>query len=316
MPSIFTVTLNPVIDLIYSVDRFEKGTTFRSGAYECAPAGKGINVSLSLAALGRPSIAFSIIGEDDVRLYERHCGERGVELRAASAPIVTRRHCTILESEGGVTHVQARGPAIEEAWVEELVDRLEDEVSHDDFVVLAGSLPQGLDDDIYARIIDRCRMKGGLAVVDVNGAALGHAARAHPFLLKINQVEAEELSGRVIAGPQDEFAMLQAVHRQSKIPNVAITLGARGAIAGCEEGVWHIEAPVDPADVKDTVGAGDAFTAGMLDAMAEAAPMEDVFCRGAAAAAACIQRVGPSSIRRAELDAALERVASRKIGEL
>ncbi|MFB3787757.1 MAG: PfkB family carbohydrate kinase [bacterium] len=110
MTQIHTVTLNPVIDLIYETDRFEKGTTFRCDRYEQIPAGKGINVSYALSYLGEPSHAYLLIGEPELSLFGQACQERGIQFHPFAGPFPTRCHCTILERETGfVTHVQTKG---------------------------------------------------------------------------------------------------------------------------------------------------------------------------------------------------------------
>ncbi|MBZ0258245.1 hypothetical protein K8I31_19420 [bacterium] len=90
MPNVFTVTLNPVVDLIYCVNQFEKGDTFRCNAFECVPAGKGLNVSTVLAALGVPSSAYMLLGEEDEHLYRRYCEKRNVDLVATTGPFTVR----------------------------------------------------------------------------------------------------------------------------------------------------------------------------------------------------------------------------------
>ncbi len=316
MPNIHTLTLNPVVDLIYRMDTFEKGGAVRSREFQCVPAGKGLNVSAVLAALGAPSTAYLLLGEDDEALYQAYCKQTNIEWKAVTGGFSVRRHCTLLEDNGGVTHIQTHGDPIKTEWAEELVDQLVSNISTDDFVVMSGSLPPGIDSGFYADVIERCRMSGALVLLDASGPALLKGARARPYAIKINQHEAQELLGRAIEAPQEEFAALQAVHQQSDIPLSIITMGARGMIAGCEEGVWRMSVKMDAGEVKDSVGCGDALAAGLVYGLVNQLPLEDGFKSAIAAASAAVTLVGPGRLDRKTLDAMIDRVKSQKIGEL
>ncbi|MDP8245921.1 MAG: hexose kinase [Candidatus Hinthialibacter antarcticus] len=316
MPDIYTITLNPVVDLIYCVSSFEKGDTVRSRAFECVPAGKGLNVTTVLAALGVPSTAYMLLGGNDEDMYRRYCDKRGVEMKAVTGGFSVRRHCTILEDGGGVTHVQTRGCDVQKKWADELVEQLLSSLGTDDYVVISGSLPPGLPDDYYYNLIEQCRMCGALTILDASGPALMRGAKSHPYAVKINQEEAEELSGRNMNGAQQEFAALQAVHQISNIPFSVITLGSRGLIAGCEDGVWRMNVEMNPGEIHDSVGCGDALAAGLVVGMIQDLPPEDMFKTAIAAASAAVKHVGPGWLDRKQLEAMKARVKSRKIGEL
>lgn len=314
MKKIFTVTLNPVVDLIYSTEGFEKGTTFRCDAYQRVPAGKGLNVSYILSALGVESEAWMLLGESDVSLYESVCQDRGVSLKPFTGGFDVRRHCTILERGGGVTHVQTRGLDIKPEWAEDLIRALTHAVSADDIVVFSGSLPPGLDDGLYASAIRRCRMEGALTLLDASGEPLRQGAAAHPFAVKINEFEARELTGKSISGPQDEYTVLQAVHRLSSIPLAAISLGGRGLIAGGEQGAWRIQVHMNPGEVRDTVGCGDALMAGFVKKLAEGKPEEECFRHGVAVASAAARVAGPGVVNPADVESLMDRIESHRIG--
>lgn len=316
MSRIFTLTLNPVVDLIYCVNQFEKGDTFRCNAFECVPAGKGLNVSSALSALGISSSAYMLLGEEDEAFYRRYCEKRNVGLVASTGSFTVRRHCTILENRSSVTHVQTRGEDVKPEWAERLVDQLLHEVATDDIVVISGSLPPGINDHFYFDLIEQCRMEGALTIIDASGPALVRGAQSHPFAIKINQAEAEELSGRAMNGAQDEFAVLQAVHQTSKIPFSIITLGSQGMIAGCEQGVWRMSVSMNAGEIHDSVGCGDALAAGFVAGLIQELPPEDCFKTAIAAASSAVKHVGPGWLDRNQVDAMFERVESRKIGEL
>ena len=215
-----------------------------------------------------------------------------------------------------MTHVQTHGDAIQKQWADELVEQLLSDIGTDDYVVISGSLPRGLPDDYYYGLIEQCRMCGALTILDASGPALLHGAKSHPFAIKINQDEAQELTGRTLNGAQDEFAALQAVHQISNIPYSLITMGSRGMIAGCDEGVWRMSIEMDAREIQDSVGCGDALAAGLVAGLVQELPPKETFKCAVAAASAAVKHVGPGWLDRAQVDAMAERVQSRKVGEL
>ena len=290
---VYTVTLNPVIDRIYQVDEFEKGTTFRCDSMEIFPAGKGLSVSYALSSMGVQSEAYLPVGYEDLAVYQRFCEQHKVQLHPFTDDFHVRSHCTILETVSSrVTHIQTHGVNIEEECIRVLTEDLVNHLRLDDLVILSGSLPPNLPSDCYAKIIEKCKRKGARVCLDTSGEPLRHGVPAHPFVLKINQQEAEELTSHPIRTPQDVYTVLQAIRQISTIPVLAVSLGAEGLIGGCDEGIWRMKIDLEPERVKDTVGSGDSLMAGMVYGLLQKMECKEMFRYALAAATAAVMQLG------------------------
>ncbi|RJP26099.1 MAG: 1-phosphofructokinase family hexose kinase [Candidatus Omnitrophota bacterium] len=317
MSKIHTVTLNPVIDLIYRVESFEKGTTFRCDEYHLFPAGKGINVSYALSCLDESSHAYLLLGRQDGSDYERECRQRSIHYHPITGKFQTRRHCTILEKQTGhVTHIQAKGFDVPPSLIDRVGNEVIRNLSNKDIVVLSGSLPDNADPTIYKTMILRFKHEGATVILDSHGEPLKHGLEAHPFLVKLNQTEAEQITEKKIVGAQDEFAVLQRIHTIYGIPFIVVSLAEKGMIAGCEEGVWRMIVRMNPTWIVDTVGCGDAMTAGMAYAIKREMKIEDVFRHGCACASASTMKIGPGILDPLQMDLFLHQIQCQLVGSL
>ncbi len=317
MIQIHTITLNPVIDLIYRVDHFEKGSTFRCDEFRLIPAGKGINVSYALSCMGETSNTYLVVGKHEVPEYERECAKHSILCHAVAGDFNTRRHCTILERiEGKVTHVQVTGAEISSSLIDRLSDEVVKHLSNKDIVILSGSLPAGIDSTNYKKMIMRFKKEGATVILDSSGEPLKEGLTAHPYLVKLNQEEAEEVTNKKITGAQDEYAVLQRIHHIYGIPFIIVSFGARGMIAGCEEGAWRMSVKIDPSSVVDTVGCGDSMVAGLAYALKQGYSTEEMFSYGIATASAATLHVGPGILKEKDVKRFMNRVESRLVGSL
>lgn len=312
---IHTLTLNPVIDLIYCVDDYEKGTTFRCSEFHHIPAGKGINVSYALACMGVPSHAYLVLGESDTALYTQACHERSIDLSMATGDFRVRRHCTILESNtGSVTHVQTKGETIPDGLIGDLIGDLVRRVYRHDIVVLSGSVAPGVNTGVYASIIGQCHAKSVLTILDTSGSPLHEGLKAKPTLLKANQAEAEELTGQPVN--MDDPTVIKNLHEENGIPYLLVSFGEEGLLAGCKGGIWKISVPMDSTEVFDTVGCGDAMVAGMAYGFMNELDIEESFQTAIAWASAAALQVGPARLEANDVKEMLKRVKSVRMGDI
>ncbi len=317
MQTIHTLTLNPVIDLIYRLDAYEKGSTARSEEFKKVPAGKGFSVAYALAHLGESPVAYAPLGENDEALYQKYCDSLGVILKAVTGNFEVRQHCTILETNPPrVTHLQSTSNQIPEEIIDDVIRLLYWNLQIEDMVVISGSLPSSVKADTYADVIREAKKCGAITILDSSGEALSHGIRAHPYAVKLNQEEAEALAERKITSGQTAFGVVQAIHRMSGTPLVVVSLGEQGLVAGCEEGVWRMSIPVEPHKIVDTVGCGDSMTAGIAKGLKHDWTFEETLRYSIAVATAATFRIGPGHLNPADISALQERIQCQKIGEL
>lgn len=304
-----TVTLNPVVDLIYRIDRFEKGTTFRCGEFLQVPAGKGINVSYILSCFGIPSAAHAILGGDEAQHYQSTLESRSITAAITIAPVQTRHHCTLLEqSTQSVTHAQIQSQPVPAECLQQLENGLFQSLNKGDIAVFSGSLPTGAETGLYAKWILKCRDLGILPLLDSSGDALRQGVTASPWMLKSNEHEAEELMGNSIHNEKDIMHAAQWIQTQYQIPYIILSLGSRGLAAIGENKYYRLRVNMDAEKIIDSVGCGDAVAGGFLYAWLHQKNEDELFAYAIATATAAAIVLGPGTIKPSDVEELLKQV--------
>lgn len=282
---VYTVTFNPSLDYIVSVDNFELGMTNRTSSELLLPGGKGINVSIVLNNLGIDSTALGFVagftGEEIVRELE----EEGIHSDFIKLDQGNSRINLKLKSIDG-TEINGQGPDIGDEQVQALMKRL-DVLSAGDVLVLAGSIPSTMPDDIYQQIMKRLEERGILIAVDATKDLLLNVLPYHPFVIKPNHHELGEIFGVKLSEWEDVIPYGKKLQEQGA-RNVIVSMGGKGAVLLAENGeVMAGEA--SKGKVKNTVGAGDSMVAGFLAGWMQEKSYEEAFRMGLAAggASAC-----------------------------
>lgn len=311
--TIITLTLNPSVDLVLAAPGFRAGAHTRGERIAEIPSGKGMNVSASLALLGESSIATGLLGEGELRMYERHCAGvcRGlVSPRFVPIEARTRTTLTVLDPHGADTHLREAGPRVEPGAVRALERRLAALVRRGSILALCGSAPPGVTAPAIARIVRAARSKGAFVAVDTSGGALRAACLAGFTLLKVNAEEIAALTGRMVAsaGAAAEASRLALALSRGAMSAVVVTLGARGAtlVVRDQPDALLARCAVPLRKVRNTVGCGDALLAGMLVVLRrdpgawERALLRGVACGAAKAMDPLTGSLDPRAARRLE----------------
>ncbi|MBA8823705.1 1-phosphofructokinase [Saccharopolyspora lacisalsi] len=262
---IVTVTPNPSLDRTVRLDELVRGGVHRAGQAYLDPGGKGVNVSRALVAAGRASVAILPTGgAEGTRLAELLAPETVpvVEVPVATA---TRSNLTLVESDGTTTKLNEPGGELTAAELSALRRRTGDLAAQADWVITAGSLPEGCPDELHGRLVYGARAAGTRVAVDASGPALRHACRSFPDLITPNLGELSDLVGRRLDRLGDVVDVARGLRRDG-VGSVLVSLGADGALLVEEAGSWH---GTGTGVVRSTVGAGDALLAGFLLAGAE-----------------------------------------------
>lgn len=279
---IYTVTFNPSLDYIVSVNDFRLGLTNRTDSEQIFPGGKGINVSTILTNLGIESTALGFVagftGEEIVRGVE----ERGIRsdfIQIGSG--ISRINMKLKNIDG--TEINGMGPKISPEKVEKLMKKL-DVLESGDVLVLAGSIPASMPDDMYSRILERMDGKGVVSVVDATGDLLLNVLKYRPFLIKPNNHELGELFG-VRLTRREEVAPYARKLQERGARNVLVSMAGEGAVLVAEDGSVH-EAPAPEGVLVNAVGAGDSMVAGFTAGWLEKQDYRHAFYMGVAAGSA------------------------------
>ncbi len=188
---IYTVTFNPSLDYIVSMDGFEMGRTNRTTGEQMFPGGKGINVSIVLGNLGIENTALGFTAGFTGEQIEREVQRMGLLTDFIRIDRGLSRINVKLKDYDG-TEINGMGPEIGQAHVNALYQKLE-RLETDDVLVLAGSIPKSLPDSIYSDILARLQTKGVLFVVDATKDLLLNVLQYKPFLIKPNNHELGEI---------------------------------------------------------------------------------------------------------------------------
>lgn len=266
---IVTVTLNPTIDRVVEVPGFHVGGHLKGRLRYRIPAGKAINVSRVLAAMGVAHIATGWVGGGDRALFDQQLVEAGVESRFVSIAGQTRENITIVDPEQQTeTHIRDRGPDLLPGEIEQLMttlDVLAQVPQSDDghpLFVFTGSLAPGLKVDTFVEMLEQCRRRSALVVVDTSGEPLKRAADCRPFLVKPN---ASELADIYPCDPDNLDEVRDRARTLSeRVDLVLLSLGKDGAALFSQGQSWSGCADLGGQKPVSTVGCGDTLLAGFL----------------------------------------------------
>ncbi len=189
---IVTVTINPAIDQTIELDSFRHGGLNRVQKTERDAGGKGVNVSKTLHAMGKQSVAAGFLAGEGGRFIEGELQKRGIACDFIRIDGETRTNTKICEADGTLTELNESGPEIPKEKVEELLRRLTSYAGPETLFVLSGSVPKSVESNVYARIIRLVREKGAHVILDTSGKAFAEAAACGPDMVKPNAAELEE----------------------------------------------------------------------------------------------------------------------------
>lgn len=279
---IYTVTFNPSLDYIVSVDDFKLGLTNRTSSELLLPGGKGINVSTILTNLGIESTALGFVagftGDEIVRRVEK------IGVRSDFIPVengISRINVKLKSIDG--TEINGMGPDISMEKTEELMKKL-DVLGEGDVLVLAGSIPGSMPDDIYSRILERLNGKNVTYVVDATGELLLNVLKYHPFLIKPNNHELGDIFG-VQLRTREEVVPYGRKLQEMGAKNVLISMAGEGAVLVAENGsVYDTSAP--EGVLVNAVGSGDSMVAGFTAGWMEKKDYRHAFYMGVASGSA------------------------------
>ena len=279
---IYTVTFNPSLDYIVSVNDFQLGLTNRTDSELILPGGKGINVSTILMNLGIDSTAFGFAagftGEEIIREVEA-MGIRSDFIKIDSG--ISRINLKLKNIDG--TEINGSGPEISEEKIEELLRKL-DILGEGDILVLAGSIPASMPADMYSTIMERLQHKNVTFIVDATKDLLINVLKYKPFLIKPNNHELGELFDVKLTTREEVIPYGKKLQKQGA-RNVLISMAGEGAVLVAEDGSVY-EAPAPKGTLVNAVGAGDSMVAGFTAGWIETKDYRHAFYMGVSAGSA------------------------------
>lgn len=307
MNAIYTVTPNPGLDRTLTVPTIIHNEVLRASEVRMDVGGKGFNVARALKALGMESSALGFLGGATGRLLEEGLAALGIRGEFVHIADETRTNFVVTDPLG-VDHVKVNeaGPLIGSAEMASFYALVEQRLQPGDFWVLSGSLARGLPADFYAHLIRTIQQASAYAVLDASGAALHAGLASAPYLIKPNLLEASEVTGIAIADENDALRAARTM-LYGGVSIVALSMGADGLLLVDHE--WTIRVRPPAIRALNAVGAGDALLAGLVWALVQKHPLEEVARWGVACGSAAAARPGVDFAPMAEVQEMFERVS-------
>ena len=279
---ISTITLNPSIDYIVGVDDFKVGKVNRTESEIMLPGGKGINVSIVLSNLGIKNQALGFVAGFTGQQIKAMIEEKGVQSEFISLEQGLSRINVKLKSEEE-TEINGSGPTIEKKHIEQLYKQIE-ALEKEAILVLAGSIPSSVSNNIYQKIMKDFEDKSLQIIVDATKDLLLNVLPQKPFLIKPNHHELGELF-HVTIETQDDVVTYAKKLQQKGARNVLVSMAGDGAVLVTETGEEYRHQGLK-GTVKNSVGAGDSMVAGFIAGYVAHKDFEQAFKMGIAAGSA------------------------------
>jgi 1-phosphofructokinase len=258
---IYTVTLNPALDYVISLEgALTPGSINRTATEDIVLGGKGINVSTILHNLGEDTVALGFVAGFTGDALESGLAAKGIPSDFIHLKQGMTRINVKVKADRE-TEINGKGPEIPEDARAQLFAKLE-KLTSEDILVLSGSIPKSMPPDIYEQILSHIRENQVLTAVDTTGEMLMKILKYHPFLIKPNHIELGELFG-VTLKSEEEIVAYAGRLQQLGARNVLVSMAGDGAILVDETGGHFRQAPCR-GTVRNSVGAGDSMVAGFL----------------------------------------------------
>lgn len=281
---IATVTFNPSLDYIIRVEDFKVGEVNRTNYEKIFAGGKGINVSIVLNNLGHKSTALGFVAGFTGQEIVRRLKDTGIDCKFIEVDNGYSRINVKMKSQKE-TEINGQGPNIKEEHIKQLFNLL-DNLTKDDILIISGSIPNTLPDDMYEQIMSHLEGKGIHIVVDATKDLLTNVLKYHPFLIKPNNHELGEIYGVELKKREEVIPYAKKLQEEGA-KNVLVSMAGEGAVLLDENGAIH-SSEVPKGTVVNSVGAGDSMVAGFVAGYLETGNYQEAFemgvCTGSASA--------------------------------
>lgn len=257
---VYTVTFNPALDYVMNVEKLSTDDINRTESEELYYGGKGINVSAILSRLNIPTVALGFTAGFTGKKLKEMLDDDGIkndftELNSGFTRI------NVKVKFGKELDINANGPEITAEKIKELFLKLK-KLNDGDYLVLAGSVPASLPDDLYSKILEELSGKNINIVVDTTGNQLLNVLKYKPFLIKPNHHELGEIFGQEMDTTEKITEYAKKLQDMGAV-NVLVSRGGDGAVLVDGNGTVHPAAAVEGTLV-NSVGCGDSMVAGFI----------------------------------------------------
>lgn len=299
MKPIVTLTLNPSLDTSSFADKIRPLHKIRTTEERYHAGGGGINVARVVLELGGAAHAVYLAGGPTGKVLEDLLALAGVQADRVPIGGYTRISHTVFEvsSEQEFRFVP-EGPQIELVEWEKCLVALS---SLDfDYIIASGSLPRGLPNEAYHRVIEIAAQKGARVVLDTSGPVLRATLAKGVFLIKPSLGELEALVDSPLPDLRAQTNAARGLVDAGQAEIVAVTSGGDGALIVNSDDAWHIAAP--PVLARSAVGAGDSFLAALTMGLVQGRSLKSSLAYGVSAGTAAVLSPGAELCQAADVE--------------
>jgi 1-phosphofructokinase len=295
-----TVTLNPALDKTIIVEGFRLNQLNRIKKIHKDAGGKGINVSKMLRNLDEESTAAGFLGGTSGNYIVKEVEKMGIKAEFVETEAETRTNTKMVDPINNTfTDLNESGAYVSQENILELKQKLFADLNKNDILVLAGSVPSGVETDIYQELITTANQKGIKTILDADGELFRQAITASPTVIKPNEHELE-------LHFKEKFRNLKTMIRKAEsllkdgVEMIMLSLGKEGAVFITADQKFKLEAL--KLDVKSTVGAGDAMVAGLAYGLENKLELEEMLKIAAACSSATLIKNGTEMGSREDVE--------------
>ena len=292
--TVITISLNPSLDRTLVVHYLNVGYHNRTReTTRLNPAGKGVNIARALHQLQRPTRAIVLLGDDATsKAFKSIIADEGFGTTAITVTGNTRSNIFILDDANHTeTAIIEDGPTVTQADLDLVIGTMQQQIKSDDFVVLAGSLPQGAPVDTFAQLCQAAHDIGAEVAIVTSGDPLAAALTAEPMLVALSQNETESLFNFPVRVKADVLTCAHQLREQGVRQVLIETRSTNHILLVAEEGSWEADLPESIAE-GSSPGIWSALRAGFLAGWSQKRPLPESLELGIAAAAYAAEQVG------------------------
>ena len=253
---ILTLTMNPCLDRYYYIDTLKEDDTIRVNKIVDYPAGKGIDISRAINEMRGHSVTITLLGGDTGRQIMEMLDEEGVVYSTVNLNNNTRTNL-ILQTKENQFRFSVPGPSIDKIEEHKVVKNVETLSRKGDYLLISGSIPEGLPNDFYYKIINNANRIGAKVYFDADNELLLEGIKASPYGIKPNLHEFSRLINRKLDSDEQIIKSLKEISERYSIKEILLTIGKDGAICFIEGSIFRVSVP--KVEVDSAVGAGDTF---------------------------------------------------------
>ncbi len=308
MSKIVTITFNPCIDKSATVPQLipEKKLSCSEPHFE--PGGGGINVARAIKKLGGEATAIYPSGGYSGKFFNELLAKEKISAIIIDVENPLRENVIMLEESSNNQYRFGFPGAklLSHEW-QQCIDAI-DKINNAEFLIASGSLPEGVPDDIFARLAAISKKKNLKLVVDTSKGALKHAANEGVFMLKPNLNEMSALRGRKELSIEDVAAAAKDMIEKKNCEVLVVSLGEKGAMLFAQNQEVKVLPP--KVEKKSTVGAGDCMVAGFTLRLSQGKDFKDALRYGVACGTAATMHPGTELCNKEDADGLYQRIVN------